>query len=217
MNEKSYLLNEDAFATLLYRICVNRYGEQLLEWESDTILLAIHKDFGADVPEVNLDKILSIVALKNSLNGQLCFFNEVNCFKNTVQAFNHIPPNYQFMGASLPEHIHWTLHEIALLFPEYKLHEEPAKYLGLCYHKIGAMVVPEDIKEYQELLDYYNKNIAIVPKVKEYIKTEIDVDPDTLPDDDFMNVQLLIAKADVMYMANKKEEYAKDQMALELK
>ena len=90
----------------------------------------------------------------------------------------------------------------------------PAKFLGLSYHQIGAMILPEEISKYQEFLNYYNKNIEVVPKLIEYWKELKDKDIDALNEDNFVHMQALMLKADKSYMEYRKEAYFRDLQRL---
>jgi len=205
---KEYFKNEDAFGTILFDFCEKIYGDEILDWEMDTLVITLKQDL--DCLDINIDKISSIIALENSLKGSLCFFNDVNCFRHTINALNSLEPDYEFLGALIPEHVHWGIYEIAQKYPEYKLDEEPAKFLGLSYHKAGLMLVPEELEEYQEFLNLYNKNIALVPKLRTLWKKYKNSTEDDLDENDFVHVQMLALKADEAYMGMKRVQYSGD-------
>lgn len=203
----SYIEDEEAFATILYKIAKNIYPE-IDSWEMETLTIEITKRFPR-IPEVNLDKIMAIIAMNSSFDGSFCFYNEVNCFRHTVNAFNNIEPNLDFMGELIPQHITWAMYEMDQQFPGQKLFEEPAKFLGLCFHNMGYFLLPENLSEYQEFLDYYNTNSI----VKERIKKEWEdrtIDVEELDEDDIVDLQLLLLESNKVYLEQKKKKYKKD-------
>jgi hypothetical protein len=202
----SYFKHEDAFGTILYKLCLKVFGEEFPSWELETITMCI-KDMFGEIPDINLDKIYSIVALVNSRDGRFCFFNELNCFRHTVNVLNNFPTDYNFLGSLTPQHIHWAIYEVDQLYPGHKLDEDPLKFLGLSYHHIGALVLPMDMEEYQEFLNLYNTNSHLVPHIKEEWSKLKDHHPDDLSEEHIVEMQILMLKADEAYMNHKKQLY----------
>lgn len=212
----SYFKSEHAFATLLYKLALKQFGDDFVDWEAETTIISLHNTFG-ELPIINQDKILALKSLEHAFDGRFGFFNEVNCFRHTINALNNIEPDHDSFGALIPEHIHWGIYEISLLHPEYHLDEEPAKMLGLSYHHAGLLLLPDDLSKYQEFLDMYNKNTELVPKVKEHWKLNRTKPLDNFDEDhDFLDQQVFALRADASYMANRKDSYMKDQQALAL-
>ena len=210
-----YFKNPEAFGTILYKMGFKVLGDNYTDWEMDTIHMELNRLYGA-IPECNMDKLLSIVALSNSFKGQLCFFNEMNCFRHTVNALNNHPADYDFLGALVPQFAHWAVWEVKQLYSEYDLDEEPAKFMALSYHHCGNMLLPDDLSKYQSLLDSYNHNIKIIPRIKEYIAEHKNDDLDKLNEFDLLDAQLLHYLSDKAYMDLKKTEYASDLEMLDL-
>jgi hypothetical protein len=207
-----YVLNPEAYASILYK-CISIDLGDVAHWEMETLSISMHQKYG-DVPQVNLDKIMSIIALKNSLDGRMNFFTEMNCFRHTVNALNNLEIDHEFLGALMPPHIHWALYEIGLLFPEHTLHEEPGKFLALSYHYVGQLLLPTDLQVYQPLLDSYNENTELVPKIREAWETHHEIHTDNLDEEDIIHMQILLLRADEEYMSHKKSSYLRDSSAI---
>lgn len=207
--QTEYLTQENAFASILYKVALNQFGEEFLDWEADSININLKKLCA--IPDINIDKILSFVSLANSMDGRLNFFNEINCFRHTVNALNNLEPDYEFMGVLVPQHIHWAIYEVGQLYPEYKLDEEPAKLLGLSYNYMGALILPTGIEEYQIFLDEFNKNTELVPhlrnKWQSYIKNP---NIDLMDEEDVVDQQMLMLLSDQYYMKYKKDAYLRE-------
>lgn len=208
--KQQYLENEESFGSLLYKIVKEKYGEEVIDWEFDTLVMELSRF--AEVPDVNLDKIMAFISMDNSFDGSFSFFNEMNCFMHTVNATNNLEPDYEFLGALQPQHIQWTMYEMDLIYPGYKLDEEPAKMMGLSYHKVGYFLLPDDLSEYQEFLDYYNKNTELVPRIRKewesFKKSNRDID--SLDIDDIVEQQILMLLSNEHYMKYKKDAYQRD-------
>lgn len=204
-----YMENEEAFGSILFRMAKKVFGSEFCDWESEAIILNL-KDYYPNIPDINIDKILCFVALENSFDGRLCFFNELNCFRHTVNTLNNLEPDYQFLGALIPQHINWALYEVDQIHPGYKLDEEPARFLGISYHYIGALILPERLSEYQLFLDEYNQNSQLVSKMQEHCKECEARSIDDLDDEDVRDMQELMLRADLAYMDHRKREYMRD-------
>lgn len=212
LSNVSYFYNEDAFASILYKMFIDEFSEEAADWEMDTISIVLKKSF-PDIQDVNVDKIQSIVALNEAIKqGTFTFFNDVACFHHTTNTFNGMESDYDFLGFVAPQHIVWAMKEMERLYPDYKLDEDPAKFLGASFHVIGALVLPEELEEYQEFLDYYNHNTEIVDRVKkEWEEFSKDKDLDSIDDqEDVLGVQMLILQSCKDYCENKDKQYLKD-------
>ena len=104
MTLDSYFKNEDAFATILYPLCVKTFGDEFKTWEMETV--AIHLQ---DIPSINVDKIMSIKALYESIESSFNFFNEVNCFSNTIKSLNGLEPLHDFL---VKHHSHQIFNQV---------------------------------------------------------------------------------------------------------
>ena len=204
-----YFYDGEAFATILYKLAVKKYGEEFKDWESDTVILALKEDFPS-IPAVNLDKILALVSLENAMDGRLNFFNEVNCFRHTVDVLNNMPTNYEFLGGLVPQHICWTIYEIDKFMPGYKLDEDPLKFTALSFHINGYLIFPDCLIDYQEFLNSHNKNTELVDHIKEVWKKHRTTPIDALDEDDLVEMQILMLRSIEDYVNFKKETYLQD-------
>lgn len=209
-SRKGYFKDPEAFATVLYRLCLSVFGSDFPGWESDTIVLNLH-DYCPDISEINVDKILSLVALQSSMDGRFCFFNEINCFYHTVNVLNGFPSDYQVLGALTPHHIAWAVYEIGEFLPGQKLHEEAAKMAALSFHLNGYMIFNDSLYEYQSLLDEMNHNKEISPKVRSLWVKHRRTPIEELDEDDILELQLLKLRSIEDYISLKKQSYRRDQ------
>lgn len=214
--EASYMNNQDAFGSILYKIAKKEWGEDVDEWETDTILMNLQYRYGS-IPEVNIEKILSFVALSNTMDGKLNFFNEVNCFRHTTNVLNNLEADYEFLGALIPQHCHWAIYEVQQLYPEYEMDSEPLKFMALSYHHVGALVLPVDMQKYQEFLNDFNENVSLAAIILEHWEKHKERHEDSFDDNDIVDLQLSLLKSDEVYMNYKKQRYLEDLSRFGLK
>lgn len=60
---KDVFESEDTYATVLLAAVLDQYGQEALEWHPFTLRLELEQDFGAKLPKINLDKLMSAIAV----------------------------------------------------------------------------------------------------------------------------------------------------------
>lgn len=60
---RSLLLSEDSFATVLFLIVMDQYGQEALEWAPETIRMELEQDFHLSLPRISLDKIMAAIGI----------------------------------------------------------------------------------------------------------------------------------------------------------
>jgi hypothetical protein len=204
--------DEECFTTLLYeQVCKTIQSDSAVDsvsdWENESLLLEMDRLFG-NVPDINKDGVCAIHALKAAVpRGSFNFFTEVNCFRHTVNLLNGINSDYDFFGGLIPHHIVWAIWELKQLYPEYSLSEEPAKFLGACFHRMGWLILPEELSEYQEVLDYFNHNNALKEKIESVYRSNPTADIDQLDEDDIIEMHILKLQSSTAYMTHRKKAY----------
>jgi hypothetical protein len=61
--QRALLLAEEAFATPLFLLVMDRYGSEALGWTPETIRLELEQDFQLKLPKVTLDKIMAAITI----------------------------------------------------------------------------------------------------------------------------------------------------------
>lgn len=61
--QRALLFSEDAYATPLFLLVLDRYGPAALEWAPETIRMELEQDFQLRLPKANLDKILAAITI----------------------------------------------------------------------------------------------------------------------------------------------------------
>lgn len=58
----SMLVNPGSMATLLHAIVFKEFGEEMYDWEPETIYLDINDTFGIEMPEANFNKLMALIS-----------------------------------------------------------------------------------------------------------------------------------------------------------
>ena len=61
--QRTLLLADESFATPLFLLVADRYGEEVLEWSPETIRMELEQDFQLQLPKVTLDKIMAAITI----------------------------------------------------------------------------------------------------------------------------------------------------------
>ena len=150
------LRDDDAFATSLLAVCLDKYGTDVFEWDPKTLRLSVEEDFGVDLPPINGDKLQSLILVYTT---DLPYVS--------VEAFNHVcnvlsgsEANFRMWDVLSPEEAIWGMYEMSLNVaidlgpserpPEYS--HEVRRYLGVILKNDGIFE-PPDILRIAEMED----------------------------------------------------------------
>lgn len=155
---KKVLLDENAFASAVYTAAVKLMGSEINAWEPESIWLTAEREWNLDIPQINRDKLLSVIALKIFPR----FYWEVTSFENTILCFNNVQPNVELVQEASPEHLAWGVYEAELIVhledeTTYLFDYEPRIYTAECLHRSGYILAPSSLEFAQEELDKRNK------------------------------------------------------------
>lgn len=114
MKPQELLADDDAFGTSLLTLAVDHYGTEALSWHPDALRQQLRADFGVDVPQQNLDKLLAAASLLTADD----FYADEQRFVAVANALcgNGVDPN-TFDPATVAE-CAWAVTEAALLDPD---------------------------------------------------------------------------------------------------
>lgn len=164
-----YLDNEDSFGSLCVFALVKLYGQEVLDWDFETIWITVQKD-GLDLPEEAQQKISAYIAL----NANPMAIWEVNTFQNTVLASDNIIPVPEITQQAYPVEIGWAIHEIeAFLRHTKKLSEGQSikwgddiiSYIAAALKADGWIIAPNNLAFVQDALDSINKNTDLKSQI----------------------------------------------------
>jgi|688.fasta_scaffold18094_16 hypothetical protein len=60
---RTLLLSDDAYATPLFLIVMDLYGQEALEWAPETIRMELEQDFQLQLPKSSLDKVMAAITI----------------------------------------------------------------------------------------------------------------------------------------------------------
>jgi hypothetical protein len=155
---REVLENEDSSATGCYLAVKSACGQASHAWEPESLWLTLDRR-KIDVPVLNRDKILAA----NTLTMVPAFWWEVNCFQNTVMAFNNVLSNPEALQEATPGQLAWGVFEAEMIYGYSDLPDtpafdrEPALYTGACLHTAGYVLAPSLLSFAQEALDHFNR------------------------------------------------------------
>jgi len=164
---RQILLNEGSMATPLFLICYNKWGEEFMEWESETLDLEIEDAFQVLIPPDNLDKIHALVSALISDS----FYRDWSAFTVICQT---LAGGSDVMNLSDP----MIVEEVAIGLMEVMLNDstpgtfsdEVKRYVGLILHEQG-FVKPPKILEWAHMPSVYRGSDS-----KADLHQEIDTD-----------------------------------------
>lgn len=155
-------------AKVVYLAAKKLLGD-ISHWECETVEIELKRKLGDSVPEENLAKIFSCMALDAHDN---LIIDQAHVFKNFAVAFNNESPI-----ADMDEVIHvgqalWTLIAFKIFDPHKHIYldYEPITYLAKLLHHEGFMLAPEGMGFVQEQLNSLNRNLDLIPEIKAAIK-----------------------------------------------
>jgi len=161
---RSYLLDPETPAPILYQAAKNILTDKFVGYEPETVWLEFER-LGLDVPEENRNK-LSVVS---ALQSQDPLIYDSNVFQGMILAFNNEIANPEVTEEVDPEQIAWAIVNLTLLFPDTKYYfdYEPMVYTAVVLHRAGILKAPATLGYCQEYLDNLNKNNDLVEKITE--------------------------------------------------
>lgn len=209
------LLEDEAASAMGCFLALKRaLGDQCRAWEPESLWLTLSRG-GVDVPAVNRDKILAA----HTLTMVPAFWWEVNCYQNTVLAFNGVISDPDVAQETTPAQMAWGVFEAEMIYGYSDLPDapdfdrEPALYTAICLHRAGYLLAPELLSFAQEALDKLNNAGGLkVSEVRAAWRKvqKTDLASHAWKDDNPLDVQLARLASVVLYVKDKSERYKQD-------
>jgi hypothetical protein len=144
---QQYLLDNDAYATVLLVIFLEHYGTEGLEWHPETIHGQMSQDFGVKLPKSTLDKLMAAIAIVTTNY----FYREVRRFIElcNILAGDDFDPTV-FDPADSAE-MAWAVTEALLLSPPEEgedFDDEIKAYIGFVIREEGMVTPPRVLKNF---------------------------------------------------------------------
>jgi hypothetical protein len=211
---RAVLEDDEASATGCFLAVRKACGSQCRAWEPESLWLHLERR-KIDVPPVNRDKILAA----HTITMVPAFWWEVNCFQNTVLAFNSVLSDPEVLQETTPGQLCWGIFEAEMIYsysdmpetPEFD--REPILYTAVCLHRAGYVLAPDLLQFAQKELDKLNGGEQVITpaQVRQAMKRKPKTDPD---EDDPVDVQVARLRSVNAYVEEKAKRYQTDIGAL---
>lgn len=104
------LSSPETSATVLHAILRDKYGEDIYEWEPETLMLEVRDDFQVDMPPEAMDRWS---ALQTAMTSD-AFFTRTDAFLSICNALASGDPMFEIFDPTSPVEIAWGLLEVSL-------------------------------------------------------------------------------------------------------
>jgi len=136
--QRRYLKDPNSFATTLVTAVIDTFGTESFDWEPDVLTKEIEKNFGIDLPRMNVDKIQ---ALMTALSSNV-FYYDPQAFLHITRALNNRNPQFDTLPNIYTDDILWAVYEVYI-------NDEPES-LSVAFSEdvrrlIGALLLREGI------------------------------------------------------------------------
>lgn len=137
----SIVTDENMLATPLLLMCVDEFGTDFFQWEPEAFNLECKDAFGTDVPQVNRDKIWSLVTC---LTTNL-FYISLETFIPVCNVLNGSEAEFRYYDPVTGEEAAWGITEVMLNDPPEKGESPAARFSHEIKRFIGVTLSTEGI------------------------------------------------------------------------
>ena len=111
--QRALLLSEESYATPLFLLVMDQYGQEALSWATETLRMELEQDFKVQLPKITLDKIFAAITIVTTNY----FYKDVTRFVElcNILAGDDFQPN-EFEPADADEMV-MAMTEAMLLWP----------------------------------------------------------------------------------------------------
>jgi len=145
--------NEEMLATPLLVLCIDTFGTDFFNWEPATFNLECSANFGAQLPDVNRDKIWALVTV---LSTDL-FFKSLESFIPIANALNDSEADFDDYDPITGDEAAWAITEANLISPPDKdadptqrFSHDIRRYIGETLRAEGVTTPPAALAPYVE-------------------------------------------------------------------
>jgi len=202
----------------LYLAARARYGEEILEWEPETIWVTMEKD-GVDLPEEERNKLQAAITL--IVNPSFYWDNIV--FQRTVRALNGELFDPETIQECVAAHLAWAVYESGIIrgldndetvIPEFD--EDVQQFMAVCLFREGYVLAPEPLTDIAQdnLEGLFPKTSYASTLKKEVADSWEKLDKESLERTEFfeneLGVQLAQLSACYLYVKERTDQRVED-------
>lgn len=142
---KSRLENEQTYGTTLLAILLDEYGTEMFEWEPETIRMEVQDKFGATLPQLNDDKIWSLITALTTNQ----FYVSLEIFTAVCDSLSNDQHDFGLWTPNTPFELAWGVTEVLLNdpfddeHPNGEFSNEIERYTGLILTENGILEPPK--------------------------------------------------------------------------
>jgi hypothetical protein len=150
---KSKFEDDRSFGTVLLVILLDEFGTELFSWEPESIRMGISDQYGADVTQLNQDKIWSLITALTTNQ----FYVSLEIFMATCDSLSNDEHDFGLWTPNTPFELAWGVTEVLLSDPFDEEHpnsefsNEIENYTGVVLSENGILEPPKMLAfaEYQ--------------------------------------------------------------------
>jgi hypothetical protein len=141
------LEDPEAVGTVLLLIFIDKWGTEFFDWEPETLNRQAFADFGAQLPQINRDKIWALVTYLTTDR----FFQNLDLFIHTCNALSNSGADFNNYDPADVQEIAWCLTETSLLEPP----DEGMSFSPDIITYIDAKLKEENFSQPPRILEQY--------------------------------------------------------------
>lgn len=107
---KTALESPQTLATVIHAIMLDKYGEQVYDWDPATCALEVRDDFSAEMCTQAMDRWCAMQAVMSSD----AFFKRLDVFLNVCNTLASGSPSFLMFDPVTPEEAAWAVAEVAM-------------------------------------------------------------------------------------------------------
>jgi hypothetical protein len=154
--------SKDTFASVLLTLFLDRFGTEALTWDPTTITLEIEEEFGVDLPQLPLDKLLVGIQLLTTDR----FYKSLPDFISFCNVLNGDTYRPDMWDPADAEEVAWGITEALLIYPPEDNDPEPFTDEIRAY--IGATLDREGLINPPDILRIALRQARISPSIEDF-------------------------------------------------
>lgn len=154
------LVNPYTMGTVLYAIAVRQYGEEVHDWEPETVFLELQDDFGVEIPAINHDKLMALLTAVSTNS----FYENFAAFSLISHTLNNDENPLDQSDPLLPAEMAWAVTEVQLV------DDTPGKFGVDVAHAVGVFLQEDGFTSPPPKLSW-----AVIPSKYEGSSTSSDL------------------------------------------
>jgi hypothetical protein len=154
--------SKDTFASVLLTLFLDRFGTEALTWDPTTITLEIEEEFGVDLPQLPLDKLVVGIQLLTTDR----FYKSLPDFISFCNVLNGDTYRPDMWDPADAEEVAWGITEALLIYPPEDDDEEPFTDEIRAY--VGATLDREGLINPPDILRIALRQARISPSIEDF-------------------------------------------------